>query len=110
VILRICNHNRRLENRIRPARIGINPQEQRIGCEPAKIDDAVFDRLRRVRNLCIAFGGFIDKISQLWNLLRRSEDQIDRLVDVVFDWIERDDTGLPDLRSAASHPAKRSPT
>src|SRR5258705_3713429 len=47
MILRIGGHGWRLENRIRAARVGIDPQEQRLGREPAKINDAADDTLRR---------------------------------------------------------------
>src|SRR6266576_4089573 len=96
MILRIGGHGWRLENRIRPARVGIDAQEQRVGREPPKVDDAVDDRLRRVRNLGAAFDGLIDEISELGNLLRRCKDQIDRLVDLALDRVEGDDAGLTD--------------
>jgi len=94
----VGSHDQRLENCIRPARIGINSQEQRIGCKPAKIDDAIDDWFRRIWNLAVAFGGLIDQIRQFRNLLRWREDQIDRLVDLVLDRIERYHTGLSDPR------------
>src|SRR6202790_4186006 len=98
MILRIGRHDRQLENRVRPARVGIDPQEQRIGREAAKIDDAVDDRLRRVGNLGADFERLIDQISELGNLLWRCKDQIDRLVDLVLDRVEGNDAGLPDPR------------
>ena len=52
----------------------------------------------------VAFGGLVDEIGQFRNLLRRREDQIDRLVDVVFDRIERHHAGLSD---PGPHPAGR---
>src|SRR5258706_9215101 len=96
MILGISSDDRRLENRIRPARIRIDSQKQRIGREPAKIDDAIHDRLRRVRNFNVTVCRLIDEIGELGNLLKGSEDQIDRLVDVVFYGLQGDDTGLSD--------------
>src|SRR4030088_195650 len=69
VTLRSLGHDRRLENRVRPAWVRIDRQKQRVGCESAKVNDPVHDRLRWVRNLSIAFGGLIDEISQFGNLL-----------------------------------------
>src|ERR1700676_1766826 len=88
MILRIGRDDRRLEHRSWPARVGIDPQKQRIGREAAKIDDAVDDRLRRVGNLGADFERLIDQISELGNLLWRCKDQIDRLVDLVLDRVE----------------------
>src|SRR6266404_6478817 len=99
MILGIGGHHRRLENGIRPAWVGIYPQKQRIGREPAEIDNTIHDRLRRVRNFDVALGGLIDEIGEFWNLLRGREDQIDRLIDVVLDRIKRNDAGLPDSRT-----------
>ena len=41
MILGVGGRDQRLENRVRLARIGIDRQEQRIGREPAEIDDAI---------------------------------------------------------------------
>ena len=65
---------------------------------PAEIDHAVFDRLRRIRNFHVALGGLLDQIGHFRNLLRWREDQVDRLVDLVLDRIERHHAGLPDPR------------
>ena len=54
MILRIGGFDQRFKNRIGLARIGIDREIQRIGGEPAEIDDAVLDRLRRIRRLLVA--------------------------------------------------------
>ena len=98
MICGIGGFDHRLENRIRLARVRIDPQEQRIGRQPAQIDDTIYDRLRRVRNFGVAFGCLVDEVCQFRNLFGRRENQVDRFVDIVLDRIERDHTGLPDPR------------
>src|SRR5947209_1986773 len=96
--LRVDDLDRRLENRIAATRIRIDPQQQRVGREPAEVDHAIHDRLRRIGDFDTRFGGF-HQIRQIGNLLGWREDQIDWLIDVILNWIERDHTGLSDPRA-----------
>src|SRR4029453_15930868 len=99
MILRIGGRHRRLEKRIRPGGVRIDPQAKRIGREPPKIDDAVDDRLRRIRNLGTAFDALIDEIGECWNLLGRCKNQIDQFIYLVLDRVDSNDAGLTDPRS-----------
>src|SRR5579872_1658427 len=102
MIVGIDGLRRRFKNGIWPARVWIDRQEQCVSCEPPKIDHAIDDRLGRIGNILIASSGVVDQVGQLWNLLHRRENYIDRLVDLILDRLERDDADLSDPRANLS--------
>src|SRR5713101_750513 len=68
VVLGIGGFNQWFKDRFGFTRIWIDSEIQRVGGEPAEIDDAVLDRLRWIGRLRRALFGLVDKISQLRNL------------------------------------------
>ena len=92
---RLIAGRRRLEHRIRLARIGVEAKHQELGRDRAEVDRAVDQRLRPIleRHLDLSALSSSSDVAAGGN-----EDDVDRFVDLVLDRLERHHAGLADRR------------
>src|SRR4051794_8817104 len=96
MVLRIGGGDLGLKHDPRLPRIGVDRQEQGIGGEPAKVDSAIDDRLRRVGDLLLIVVPLLHQLGQAADLGLRGKYQVHLLVDVALHRVKRDHTGLAD--------------